>query len=308
VSAQEDTSAHTGYSMIQREIAVSDDVQLHIGGPSSTVDKGQFSALSFEESVVGDSRVDTSSEEREVAPQQDCDQESRYLAGQFRVSEDMIMAATRHIDDTHALVADYCWRASMAHDSSDGGFSMDEFHTLEEKMTMTRVDYQQLLMERDYLLEVGEMYHRALGEQELEVGRLTRELESTRGFLKSTQTVLQESESRSEELLEEIRQRSATSILVESQIYPSVTLLEDVVGLAEEHWLMEEHEKYPGSLMSMESYDPEAQELPSMRIFEIVEHSHTHGDSRAMDSHEDTSICVPGVVDLHVEVDPVIHP
>jgi hypothetical protein len=59
------------------------------------------------------------------------------------------------------------------------------------------------------------MYHRALREQELEVDRLTHELESTRGFLKGTQVALQESESRSEELLEEIRQRSTTSILVQ---------------------------------------------------------------------------------------------
>jgi hypothetical protein len=315
VSAQEDTTAHTGYSVIQMELAVGDGVQWHTGGPSSTVDSGQFSALSFAESVVGDSMVDTSSEGHEVAPQHDCDQESRHLAGQLRVSEDMIMAATRRIDDTHALVADCCWRASMAHDSSDGGFSMDDFHTLRERVTMMRADYQQLLMDKDYLLEVGEMYHRALREQELEVDRLTHELESTRGFLKGTQTTLQESESRSEELLEEIRQRSTTSILVESQIYPSATLLEDVGGLAEEHQLMEEHEEYPGSLMSMERYDPEtqedvhvSQELPSTRIFETVEHSHTHGDSRARGSYEDTSICVPGLVDLHVEVDPVVHP
>jgi hypothetical protein len=92
-------------------------------------------------------------------------------------------------------------------------------------------------------------------------------------------------------------------------------LLEDVGGLAEEHQLMEEHEEYPGSLMSMERYDPEtqrdvhvSQELPSTRIFETVQHSHTHGDSRARGSYEDTSICVPGLVDLHVEVDPVVHP
>jgi hypothetical protein len=150
-------------------------------------------------------------------------------------------------------------------------------------------------MDRDYLLEVGEMYHRALREQELEVDRLTHELESTRGFLKGTQTTLQESEPRSEELLEEIRQRSTTSILLESQIYPSVTLLEDVGGLAEEHQLMEEHE-CPRLLMSMESYDPKARELLSTRIFEPVEHSHEHGDSRARGSYEDTSICVPGEV------------
>jgi hypothetical protein len=140
------------------------------------------------------------------------------------------------------------------------------------------------------------------------VDKLTHWLESTRGLLRGTQTTLQESESKSEELLEEIRQRSPRSILVESQIYPLVTLLGDVGGLAEEHQMMEEHEDYPGSLMSMESYDQETQELPSTRIFETVEHSHTHGDSRARGSFEDTSICVPGVVDLQVEVDPVVSP
>jgi hypothetical protein len=51
-----------------------------------------------------------------------------------------------------------------------------------------------------------------------------------------------------------------------------------------------------------------SQELPSTRTFETVERSHTHGDSRARGSYEDTSICVPGLVDLHVEVDPVVHP
>jgi hypothetical protein len=42
-----------------------------------------------------------------------------------------------------------------------------------------RVDYQQLLMDRDYLLEVGKIYHRALREQGIEVDRLTHELVST---------------------------------------------------------------------------------------------------------------------------------
>jgi hypothetical protein len=96
--------------MIHMGVAVVDGVQWHTRGPSSIVDSGQFNALSFEKSVVADSRVDTSSEGREVAPQQDFDQESRYLAEELRVSKDMIMAATRCIDDTHALVVDYCWR------------------------------------------------------------------------------------------------------------------------------------------------------------------------------------------------------
>jgi hypothetical protein len=87
-----------------------------------------------------------------------------------------------------------------------------------------RVDYHQLLRDRDYILEVGKMYHRAPREQEVEVDRLTHELVSTQRFSEGTQTTLQESESRSKELLDEIRQRSTTSISVESQIYPSTTL------------------------------------------------------------------------------------
>jgi hypothetical protein len=71
----------------------------------------------------------------------------------------MIMATTRCIDDTHALVAGYCWRASMAQDSSNGGLVIDDFHTLRERVIVMRDDYQQLLRDRDYLLEVGKMYH-----------------------------------------------------------------------------------------------------------------------------------------------------
>lgn len=47
---------------------------------------------------------------------------------------------------------------------------------------------------------------------------------------------------------------------------------------------------------------------PFMRFFEIVGHTHTPRDSRARDSYEDTSIWVPGSSDIHVEVDPVVHP
>jgi hypothetical protein len=107
---------------------------------------------------------------------------------------------------------------------------------------MMRTDYLQLLMDKDYLLEVGEMYHRALKEKEIEVDRLTHELVSTQGFLKGTQTTLQESESRLEELLEEASQGSTTSISTESQIYISAISLEVVGGWMEECQLLEEHE------------------------------------------------------------------
>jgi hypothetical protein len=266
LSAQEDTTAHTGYNVIQGEIASSDGMQWHTGVPNSMIDSGQFNTSSYVEGVVGDSRVDTSrtdtsSEGSEMAPQHDHDQESHHLATQLRVSEAMIMAATRRIDDMHAVMADYCWRASVAHGSSDEGISMDDFHTLRERVSMMRTDYQQLLTDRDYLLRIGEMYHEALRGQELEMERLTQEWESTRGFLRGTQIALQESESRTDESLEEIHQRSTSSVLVDTQMYQSVTLIEDVDDLAEEHQLM-----------------------------------------------EDTSICVLGVVDLHIEVDPAVRP
>jgi len=40
VSAQEDTTAHTRYSIIKRELTVEDDVQSHMGRSSGTVDSG----------------------------------------------------------------------------------------------------------------------------------------------------------------------------------------------------------------------------------------------------------------------------
>ena len=61
------------------------------------------------------------------------------------------MATTRCIDDTHALVAGYCWRTSMEQDSSYGRLLIDDFHTLRERVIVMKVDYQHLLMDRDYL-------------------------------------------------------------------------------------------------------------------------------------------------------------
>jgi hypothetical protein len=40
LSAEEDTNAHTGYSVIQGEIASSDGMQWHTGVPNNTLDNG----------------------------------------------------------------------------------------------------------------------------------------------------------------------------------------------------------------------------------------------------------------------------
>jgi hypothetical protein len=60
LSAQEDTTAHTRYSVIQGEIASSDGVQWHTVVPNNTIDSGQFNTLSYAETVFGDYRVDIS--------------------------------------------------------------------------------------------------------------------------------------------------------------------------------------------------------------------------------------------------------
>jgi hypothetical protein len=142
--------------------------------PNNKVDSGKFNMSSYAEGVfwdsrVGTSRTDTSSEGSDMAPQYDHDHELHHLAAQLGVSEAMIRAATRRIDDMHTVMADYDWRASVAHGSSDGGFSMDDFHTLRERVSMMRTNFQQLLTDRDYLLVMSEMYYRALREQVLEI-------------------------------------------------------------------------------------------------------------------------------------------
>jgi hypothetical protein len=113
VSAQDDTTTHTVYNMIQRELVVESDVQLRMDKPSSTIDSGQLSTSSYVEDVFGDSgagtsKTDTSSEGSEMAPQYDPDQGVTPLSCTMRVSEDMIRATTRRIDDMHAVMEDYC--------------------------------------------------------------------------------------------------------------------------------------------------------------------------------------------------------
>ena len=89
------------------------------------------------------------------------------------------MTTTRCFVDTHALMADYCWKASVTYGSSDEGFFMVDFHTLRKRVSVMRTDYQQLLRDKDYLLGIGEMYHGALREKESEMDIITHELEST---------------------------------------------------------------------------------------------------------------------------------
>jgi hypothetical protein len=147
----------------------------------------------------------------------------------------MIRASTRCTDDMHVVMADYYWRASVANGSSDEEISMEDFHALRDRVSVMRTDHQQLLTRQDNLLRISNTYHEALREQEMEMDRLTQELGSTRGLLRVTQKTLKESESRSDGSLEEIHHRSKSSVLVDTHMYQSVMLTEDVDDRAEEH-------------------------------------------------------------------------
>jgi hypothetical protein len=104
-------------------------------------------------------------------------------------------------------------------------------------------------------------------------------LESTQGFLRGTQTTLQESESRSDESLEEIRQRSTSSVLVDTQRYQSVTLIEDVGDLAEEHQLMENT-----SICVLRAVDLHVEVDPAVCPGSMMQHEST-GDDMSMPEH-----------------------
>jgi hypothetical protein len=120
----------------------------------------------------------------------------------------MIRETTRCTDDMHVVMEDYCWKASVAHGSLDEEIAMEDFHPLRERVSVMRTNHQQWLTGQDYLLRISDTYHETLREQELDMDRLTQELDSTRGFLRGTQTTVQESESRSDGSLEDIHHRS----------------------------------------------------------------------------------------------------
>jgi hypothetical protein len=147
LSAQEDIAIHTGYNVIHKELASSDGIQWHTRVPNNTIDSGQFSTSSYAEGVFGDSgastrRTDASSEGSEVAPQYEHHQESHHSVAQLRVSEDMIRETTRCTDDMHVVMEYYCWRASVAHGSSDEEIAMENFHALRERVSVMRTDHQ----------------------------------------------------------------------------------------------------------------------------------------------------------------------
>jgi hypothetical protein len=91
--------------------------------------------------------------------------------------------------------------------------------------------------------------------------------------LRGTHTTLQESESRTKEILEEIHQRSTSPIMVDTQIYHSVTFLGDVDDLEEEHQLMGDT-----SICVPKAADLHVEVYPAVRPGSTMQHESTEDD------------------------------
>ena len=97
--------------------------------------------------------------------------------------------------------------------------------------------------------------------------------------MKGTQTALQESESISDGSLEEIRQSSTSFVLVDTHMYQSVMLTEDVDDLAEEHQLMGDTSIYVLGVV-----DLHIEIDPAVHLGSVMQHEFA-GYDRSMPEH-----------------------
>jgi len=105
------------------------------------------------------------------------------LENQLKMNADKIRVATRHYDDTHGLVTNYCWRSALTHESMGEEPSLADFHTLIKALVELKSNYLHLLSDKSLLLMLVEIYHEVLEGKEEEVDRLTHELETTQESL-----------------------------------------------------------------------------------------------------------------------------
>jgi len=68
------------------------------------------------------------------------------------VREDMIVAAIKHFEDTHTLVADHYWKAPRTHDEFGGELSLAKFQALREALVVMKTNYLHLFSDIDHLL------------------------------------------------------------------------------------------------------------------------------------------------------------
>jgi hypothetical protein len=204
----------------------------------------------------------------------DSSHESHHLTGKLKVSEDMIIAAIKHFDDTHKLMENCCWKEEPpgTHKNFEGELSLAYFQALREALVVMKSNYLHLLSDRDHLLMLDEIYFDALKGKEEEVDKLTHGLKVTKDSLKSTQMALQESEIQVDELCVELSLAHSSSSTAETQSSMAAITHEDVSGthdLREEPLVMVKHEEHSDLHGLEERYDSKISDYT---------HSLHHGD------------------------------
>jgi hypothetical protein len=162
---------------------------------------------------------------------------SHHLAGHLKVSEDMIIPAIKHYDDTHKLMENCCWRALGTHKNFEGEFSLADFQALGGGLVVMKSNYLHLLLDRDHLFMLDEIYFDVLKGEEEEVDKLTQGLKITKDSLKSSQMALQELEIQVDELCVELSLEHSSPSTAKTQSSMASITHEDVSGT---HYLREE--------------------------------------------------------------------
>ena len=111
-------------------------------------------------------------------------QEAHFIAGSLKIYEKKIQEALNTLHGTPALVLKIC--CSMEEKSS-----MEDMEKIQKEIPNTKGNIQSLISDRDYLLDIFEMYHAITLKYVEENDNLTKELKSTHDSLESFQKALQ---------------------------------------------------------------------------------------------------------------------
>ena len=111
--------------------------------------------------------------------------ETHNLSGSLYEDRNKLMEAMKNYVDINALVERCCWEASRG--ELEGESFLEECITLKEGMVKIKEIFMNLLSDRDHLLMMSEMYHRAFKKEAKESERIHSKWEATYDSFKRTQ-------------------------------------------------------------------------------------------------------------------------
>lgn len=98
------------------------------------------------------------------------------------VREEMVEAALNHFDQVQKIMVRMCWRVLRHYDGSEEGPSLDDLHVLKEALVVVKTNYLHLLMDRDHLLALDEIYFDVLRQKDNDMGKIGEDDSMTQGY------------------------------------------------------------------------------------------------------------------------------